>query len=141
LKFKGNKAFSMLSTIENETDLSKTWRLMTKVKDALEYGKRLENLSWRLWFMHHAMVHDKKTENKFKKLSTWTTRKLEFEKSTELKKLAPVTGYRKLPDGDKKGKKKSPTKKQTKSSNTQKTHPKNDLSSAAPAQTPSSSQT
>ncbi|CAG8433545.1 6736_t:CDS:2 [Ambispora gerdemannii] len=77
----------MLSTIENEADLSKTWRLMTKVKDALEYGKRLENLSWRLWFMHHQMVHDPKTQSKFKKLSSMTTKKLDNEKATHVSKL------------------------------------------------------
>ncbi|CAG8837969.1 34357_t:CDS:1, partial [Racocetra persica] len=69
LKFRSNKPFSLLSTIDNDEDLSKTWRLMTKVKDALEYGMRLENLSWRLWFMHHLMVHDQKTRTQFKKLS------------------------------------------------------------------------
>ncbi|CAG8441918.1 6490_t:CDS:2 [Ambispora leptoticha] len=88
LKIKGNRAFSMLSSIENEADLSKTWRLMTKVKDALEYGKRLENLSWRLWFMHHQMVHDPKTQSKFRRLSSLTTKKLDTEKSTHLSKLA-----------------------------------------------------
>ncbi|CAG8825560.1 22173_t:CDS:2, partial [Gigaspora margarita] len=88
LKIKGNKAFSLLSTIDTDEDLSKTWRLMTKVKDALEYGMRLENLSWRLWFMHHLMVHDQKTRNQFKRLSNATTKKLEIEKATELKDLS-----------------------------------------------------
>ncbi|CAI2179355.1 2898_t:CDS:2 [Funneliformis geosporum] len=92
LKIKGNKAFSLLS-IETDEDLSKTWRLMTKVKDALEYGMRLENLSWRLWFMHHLMVHDQKSHSQFKKLSTATTKKLEIEKATNLKSL-PVPLYR-----------------------------------------------
>ncbi|CAG8674514.1 23654_t:CDS:2 [Cetraspora pellucida] len=112
LKIKGNKAFSLLSTIDNDEDLSKTWRLMTKVKDALEYGMRLENLSWRLWFMHHLMVHDQKTRNQFKKLSSATTKKLEIEKATQLKDL-PVPSYRpKSQDTvtEKKGKKKSTKK-------------------------------
>lgn len=89
LKIKGNKAFSLLS-IETDEDLSKTWRLMTKVKDSLEYGMRLENLSWRLWFMHHLMVHGNKSisQTQFKKLSTATTKKLENEKATNLKHLA-----------------------------------------------------
>src|SRR6266542_1939675 len=88
LKIKGNKAFSLLS-IETDEDLSKTWRLMTKVKDALDYGMRLENLSWRLWFMHHLMVHDQKSHfSQFKKLSTATTKKLEIEKGAELKSLS-----------------------------------------------------
>ncbi|CAO3702831.1 unnamed protein product [Rhizopus stolonifer] len=34
----------------NQDELSKTWRVCTKVKDSLENGSRLENLSWRLWF-------------------------------------------------------------------------------------------
>ncbi|KAG9287735.1 hypothetical protein G9A89_004138 [Geosiphon pyriformis] len=134
LKFKGNKAFSMLSTIESEADLSKTWRLMTKVKDALEYGKRLENLSWRLWFMHHQMVHDHKTQSKFKKLSISTTRKLETEKATELSKLAaPTYRPRGLESPDKKGKKKSNNKKQSlitttkKGGNNQKNASKNNM--------------
>lgn len=87
LKIKGNKAFSLLSTIDTDEDLSKTWRLMTKVKDALEYGMRLENLSWRLWFIHHLTVHDQKTQSQFKKLSTATTKKLETDKATNLQKL------------------------------------------------------
>src|SRR5436190_24081008 len=87
LKIKGNKAFSLLS-IETDEDLSKTWRLMTKVKDALEYGMRLENLAWRLWFMHHQMVHDPKSHIHFKKLSTATTKKLENEKANDIKDLA-----------------------------------------------------
>ncbi|GAA5801676.1 hypothetical protein HPULCUR_007126 [Helicostylum pulchrum] len=33
-----------------------TWRLCTKVKDALENGSRLENLSWRLWFIQNVLV-------------------------------------------------------------------------------------
>ncbi|CAG8804361.1 6749_t:CDS:2, partial [Dentiscutata erythropus] len=112
LKIKGNKAFSLLSTIDTDEDLSKTWRLMTKVKDALEYGMRLENLSWRLWFMHHLMVHDQKTRNQFKKLQNVTTKKLEIEKATELKDL-PVPSYRpKSQDTvvEKKGKKKATKK-------------------------------
>ncbi|CAG8468742.1 16482_t:CDS:2 [Funneliformis caledonium] len=111
LKIKGNKAFSLLS-IETDEDLSKTWRLMTKVKDALEYGMRLENLSWRLWFMHHLMVHDQKSHSQFKKLSTATTKKLEIEKATNLKSLS-VPLYRPKTQEvmmEKKGKKKATKK-------------------------------
>nr|CAG8540662.1 12912_t:CDS:2 [Entrophospora candida] len=91
LKIKGNKSFSLLGSLDTEEDLSKTWRLMTKVKEALEYGMRLENLSWRLWFMHHLMVHDQKTKTKFRRLSTVTTKKLETEKAANLKDLAVPT--------------------------------------------------
>ncbi|KAI8976919.1 hypothetical protein BDB01DRAFT_801851 [Pilobolus umbonatus] len=51
LKLKGNK--HPFSRIESTDDLRKTWRLCTKVKDALENGSRLENLSWRLWYAHN----------------------------------------------------------------------------------------
>jgi hypothetical protein len=111
LKIKGNKAFSLLS-IETDEDLSKTWRLMTKVKDALEYGMRLENLSWRLWFMHHLMVHDPKSQTHFRKLSTATTKKLENEKANDIKDLAAPLYRPPKPQEllEKKGKKKIPKK-------------------------------
>uniref|UniRef100_A0A1D1Y1J4 Transcription factor elt-1 n=1 Tax=Anthurium amnicola TaxID=1678845 RepID=A0A1D1Y1J4_9ARAE len=111
LKIKGNKCFSHLSTIDTDEDLSKTWRLMTKVKDALEYGRRLENLSWRLWFMHHLIIHDQKRSKKyFKKLSTATTKKLETEKSTALNLLDTPNFKSKPGDSsflERKGKKKA----------------------------------
>lgn len=72
LKIKGNKTFSSFSTLSSEDELSKTWRVCTKVKDSLENGSRLENLSWRLWFRQHSTIEKKA----FKKLSTTTTRKL-----------------------------------------------------------------
>lgn len=34
----------------NEEELRVTWRVFTKVKDVLDNGRRLENISWRLWF-------------------------------------------------------------------------------------------
>ncbi|KAI7904000.1 uncharacterized protein BX663DRAFT_506051 [Cokeromyces recurvatus] len=37
-------------------DLSETWKVCTKVKDALENGSRLENLSWRLWFANNTTL-------------------------------------------------------------------------------------
>ncbi|KAG0747620.1 hypothetical protein G6F57_001865 [Rhizopus arrhizus] len=40
----------------NQDELSKTWRVCTKVKDSLENGSRLENLSWRLWFRQNVTV-------------------------------------------------------------------------------------
>ncbi|ORZ18523.1 hypothetical protein BCR42DRAFT_411079 [Absidia repens] len=33
-------------------DLSDTWRICSKAKQALEHGSRLENISWRRWFLH-----------------------------------------------------------------------------------------
>ncbi|KAF0476682.1 glucocorticoid receptor-like DNA-binding domain [Gigaspora margarita] len=128
LKIKGNKAFSLLSTIDTDEDLSKTWRLMTKVKDALEYGMRLENLSWRLWFMHHLMVHDQKTRNQFKRLSNATTKKLEIEKATELKDLSAPSYRPKSQDNivvEKKGKKKATKKPSTPVMQSKKNNQKN----------------
>lgn len=49
LKIKDDEPSKLSSTDE----LSKTWRVCTKVKDSLENGSRLENLSWRLWFAHN----------------------------------------------------------------------------------------
>ncbi|CAO3598866.1 unnamed protein product [Absidia cylindrospora] len=33
-------------------NLSDTWRICSKAKQALEHGSRLENISWRRWFLH-----------------------------------------------------------------------------------------
>ncbi|RUS14170.1 hypothetical protein BC937DRAFT_94239 [Endogone sp. FLAS-F59071] len=87
LKIKGNKSFSPFSNLDSEEELSKTWRVCTKVKDSLENGSRLENLSWRLWFLHHLLVDDSKGKTHFKKLSMATTKKLEGEKGTALSQL------------------------------------------------------
>lgn len=73
LKIKGNKTFLPFSTLTSEDELSQTWRVCTKVKDSLENGSRLENLSWRLWFRQH-LLSDK--GSRFKKLSITTARKL-----------------------------------------------------------------
>lgn len=78
LKIKGNKTFSTFSTLSSEDELSKTWRVCTKVKDSLENGSRLENLSWRLWFRQHS--GEKKV---FKKLSVTTTRQLNLAAKIE----------------------------------------------------------
>ncbi|KAI3646705.1 hypothetical protein MP228_009633 [Amoeboaphelidium protococcarum] len=56
LKIKGNKSFSQLASLETEEELSKTWKICTKVKDSLENGCRLENLSWRLWHLHNKLL-------------------------------------------------------------------------------------
>ncbi|GAB5593517.1 hypothetical protein Unana1_08417 [Umbelopsis nana] len=88
LKIKGNKSFSPFSNLDSLEELSKTWRVCTKVKDSLENGSRLENLSWRLWFQHHLLVDGAKGKSRFKKLSSMTTRKLESEKGTSLTQMA-----------------------------------------------------
>lgn len=53
LKIEGNE--SLFSNL-NQDELEKTWRVCTKVKDSLENGSRLENLSWRLWFIQNVLV-------------------------------------------------------------------------------------
>lgn len=75
LKIKGNKNLAQLPVFDSEDELSKTWRVCTKVKDSLENGSRLENLSWRLWFIHN--VQDSKSQ--LQELSRTTVRSLEKE--------------------------------------------------------------
>jgi hypothetical protein len=102
LKIKGNKSFSPFSNLDSLEELSKTWRVCTKVKDSLENGSRLENLSWRLWFQHHLLVDGAKGKSQFKKLSSMATRKLESEKGQSLSQMAkakkPIKKESKQPD-------------------------------------------
>ncbi|KAG1150626.1 hypothetical protein G6F37_000676 [Rhizopus arrhizus] len=58
LKVKETTQSLPFGNLDSTEDLSKTWRVCTKVKDSLENGSRLENLSWRLWFSHN--VNQKK---------------------------------------------------------------------------------
>ncbi|ORE10162.1 hypothetical protein BCV72DRAFT_286264 [Rhizopus microsporus var. microsporus] len=60
LKVKGNTESLPFGNLDSPDDLSKTWRVCTKVKDSLENGSRLENLSWRLWFAHNVNQKKKK---------------------------------------------------------------------------------
>ncbi|KAI9146574.1 hypothetical protein BKA69DRAFT_1045468, partial [Paraphysoderma sedebokerense] len=55
LRTNGPDAFSPLTELEPE-ELPTTWRVFTKVKNSLVEGSRLENLSWRLWFLHQMIV-------------------------------------------------------------------------------------
>ncbi|KAG1464269.1 hypothetical protein G6F56_005115 [Rhizopus delemar] len=71
LTVKGNKTFSPFSAINSEDELSQTWKVCTKIKDSLEHGSRLENLSWRLWFRQQLSDKDK-----FHGLSANAARKL-----------------------------------------------------------------
>lgn len=61
LKVKGNEKSLPFGNLDSTEDLSKTWRVCTKVKDSLENGTRLENLSWRLWFAHNINQKKKTT--------------------------------------------------------------------------------
>ncbi|KAI9260214.1 hypothetical protein BY458DRAFT_516522 [Sporodiniella umbellata] len=60
LKVKGDSLSSPFGDLSCTEDLSKTWRVCTKVKDSLENGSRLENLSWRLWYAHNSKQKKKK---------------------------------------------------------------------------------
>lgn len=83
LKIEGNESFLPFSNLDQD-ELSKTWRVCTKVKDSLENGSRLENLSWRLWFIQNVLVsNDVKTSSKYQKWSKKTTQKMELEKDLE----------------------------------------------------------
>ncbi|RCH83969.1 hypothetical protein CU098_009102, partial [Rhizopus stolonifer] len=54
----------------DQDELSKTWRVCTKVKDALENGSRLENLSWRLWFIQNVLNANDAKFRSTKKMET-----------------------------------------------------------------------
>ncbi|KAI7864137.1 hypothetical protein BDF14DRAFT_1998002 [Spinellus fusiger] len=54
LKIKSNPC-SKFPYLNSEDDVSAAWRVCTKVKNSLENGIRLENLSWRLWFAHGSL--------------------------------------------------------------------------------------
>ena len=83
LKIEGNESFLPFSNLDQD-ELSKTWRVCTKVKDSLENGSRLENLSWRLWFIQNVLVsNDVKASSKYQKWSKNTTQKMELEKDLE----------------------------------------------------------
>eukprot|EP00158_Paraphelidium_tribonemae_P006314 Partr_v1_DN27773_c2_g1_i1_m66806 putative nitrogen regulatory protein len=78
LKIKGNTAFTQTASLDNEEELSKTWKICTKVKDSIENGCRLENLSWRLWHLHKRIVDDK---CKVQRISSTATRRLKLDGS------------------------------------------------------------
>lgn len=63
LKIKG-KNFMPFFEMDTEDELQKTWRVCTRVKDSLENGSRLENLSWRLWHLHYKQKRDVIYKNK-----------------------------------------------------------------------------
>ncbi|KAG1454769.1 hypothetical protein G6F55_007429 [Rhizopus delemar] len=73
---KGDKTFSPFSTFESEQDLCQSWKACAKIKNLLDHGPRLENLSWRLWF------REQKKQTNFRALSSKTTRKLSINDST-----------------------------------------------------------
>ncbi|KAI9490519.1 hypothetical protein BDB00DRAFT_552447 [Zychaea mexicana] len=64
LRVKGGEDtfFSPLENMHCEEDVSYAWRVSNKVRDALENGSRLENMSWRLWFRHQLLNQQKAAE-------------------------------------------------------------------------------
>ncbi|KAG9056211.1 hypothetical protein FS842_011352 [Serendipita sp. 407] len=89
LKFKGNKSFSPLSQISDADTLTRTWKVCTKVAAHLEQGQRLENLSWRLWFLQIALVQsdNAKQKREFKKFSKGMGEKLDKDKGRSITEL------------------------------------------------------
>ncbi|KIM23568.1 hypothetical protein M408DRAFT_253465 [Serendipita vermifera MAFF 305830] len=89
LKFKGNKSFSPLSQISDAETLTRTWKVCTKVASHLEQGQRLENLSWRLWFLQIALVQadNAKQKREFKKFSKGMSDKLDKDKGRAITEL------------------------------------------------------
>ncbi|KAK0552827.1 hypothetical protein OC845_001495 [Tilletia horrida] len=49
LQVKGNKTFAPFSNLTSEQGLVQIWQAVSRASAFLEQGKRLENLSWRLW--------------------------------------------------------------------------------------------
>ncbi|KAJ1551368.1 hypothetical protein HK096_000601, partial [Nowakowskiella sp. JEL0078] len=79
LRVKGED-FTPFEGIESLDELARTWKVCTKVKDALEGGSRLENLSWRLWHLHHQLVQSNlMNDSQFSKLTKDYSKKLERE--------------------------------------------------------------
>lgn len=101
LKVKGNKSFSPFSNLHDEESLTRTWRVCTKVAAHLEQGQRLENLSWRLWYLHDLMVEndDVKSRRDFKKLSKNTGEKLDRDKGRAIGELT-APPFRKTDSGE-----------------------------------------
>ncbi|KAG2223628.1 hypothetical protein INT45_009987 [Circinella minor] len=71
LKFTSNTPFHKIDSVN---ELRETWKVCTKVKDSLENGSRLENLSWRLWFVHN---NNNSSVDKNEKKNDNTTQQLE----------------------------------------------------------------
>ncbi|KAJ3128885.1 hypothetical protein HK098_003212 [Nowakowskiella sp. JEL0407] len=104
LRVKGED-FTPFEKIESGEELARTWKVCTKVKDSLEGGCRLENLSWRLWHLHHQLVQSKKmNDSQFRKLTHDYSRKLERDESPSsdssksTKSAFPLSPLKETPD-------------------------------------------
>lgn len=78
----GNKSFSPFSNLADSESLTRTWKVCTKVAAHLEQGQRLENLAWRLFFIHNVMVESDNARSKreFKKMTKFMGERLDKEK-------------------------------------------------------------
>ncbi|PLW51183.1 hypothetical protein PCANC_11427 [Puccinia coronata f. sp. avenae] len=89
LQIKGDASFSLFSQVTDAESLSQAWKLCTKVAGHLEQGKRLENLSWRLFHLHSMMTGESPNNRTqtFQRLSKETGRKLDRERHLRLSQL------------------------------------------------------
>jgi hypothetical protein len=94
LKVSGTSCFNTFSDLQNDEDLLRSWRVCTKVKDSLENGSRLENLSWRLWFLH-TKCNNNKTNNKHKGFEKISRRAVSNIKNSTLKKHTKTSKVKK----------------------------------------------
>ncbi|KAI9287771.1 hypothetical protein BC943DRAFT_318801 [Umbelopsis sp. AD052] len=46
-----------LHSMDNSIDVGDLWTVFTRCKNNLQYGRRLENMSWRLWYRQTTMGH------------------------------------------------------------------------------------
>jgi len=82
--------FRPFADLDNGEDLCQTWKVCTKVKTHLENGSRLENLSWRLWYLHQIMVGSQQmSPQSFKEISSKTTKELDEKNSPPICKIVP----------------------------------------------------
>ncbi|CAO3610098.1 unnamed protein product [Cunninghamella blakesleeana] len=64
-----------VSTILTKTngdinEVHQTWKICTKIKDALENGSRLENISWRKWYLKNQKIKEATYKRKKSSLKT-----------------------------------------------------------------------
>ncbi|KAG2218000.1 hypothetical protein INT45_001543 [Circinella minor] len=85
LRVKGGEDtfFSPLENFHSEQDITYVWKITNKVKDALENGSRMENMSWRLWFRHQ-LINQQKLEEKQKQQLQLLEQQRQFEHSLTL---------------------------------------------------------
>ncbi|KAI7848122.1 hypothetical protein BDC45DRAFT_324723 [Circinella umbellata] len=86
LRVKGGEDtfFSPLENFHSEQDISYVWKITNKVKDALENGSRMENMSWRLWFRHQSINQQKLEQKQKQQLQLLEQQQQQFEHSLTL---------------------------------------------------------